>query len=454
MSEERRVIKYYRPRIQIPVDTMSTDPDRWCIYCLPVDGVQALQRIAPYLKREVTYIGEYITNKQFKGPTASEMQAIIDLVGQLEVALMSECGFEEITEAIERNTDAILALQCICTNLMRNGSSGVMGDNIEELIDGGEVIPSVEIPQVTYPPQAQADACAIAQLYYNWTWEVVTETVLPAMRGTFDHLVPVLAALVGSATGGIGFIPMYLIAEAIQELIEIGYNAAETNLVNWLFSVKEDWVCLAYNMLLDGSTDREIADAVKVEITDPSEDISFGDKVIVSFVGAAWSVQAAAKAWDNQTTWAIQNVTPGFCEDCEEPPDPQCIILDCDPGHWNTFGVPSRLGCDGGKPYCAGGYIRWLPSSLPVPAEEYTLEIEWTAKGDSGDAWYGVDLFYTSDGYQFNVPDSQPLAVGQSRIEKWHLYNYRPDGDSFEIQFVQANWFGVITRWCIRPGHV
>jgi hypothetical protein len=448
VTEERRIVGFYRPRIQIPVETMVSDAGKWAWYCLPVDGVQALQRIAPYLRRYVTYVNEVISDKQFYGPTDAQMESIVDLVGQLEVALMSECGTEDIVTAIEANTSAILALQCICARLAENTSQGVLGDDIVTLIDNGEVIPSVTIPQETYPPQAQSDACAIAQLYYAWVYEVITETVLPALRGTFDYLVPVLAGLVGSATGGIGFIPMYLIAEFIQEIIEIGYDAAETDLINWLWAVKDDWICTAYDLLLAGATDRDIASAIAAQVIDPAVDPSYGDKVIVKAIGAAWSVQAAATAFANSTQWAQDNVTPGYCSVCT-PVDPECNVFPpCIPGDW-TESTPGVLGCEDGYPWVNSGWAIHETAAVTQPAADFICEIEWIAKG--GPARLQFNLWSTPGDVQIAGGLSSPLAEGYTRVDSWQLNSPGTIGEILRLQLVQAAYYAKIKRYCIRP---
>lgn len=452
---ERRLITSYKPRLTIPVAEMQKHPDLYAMYCLPVDGANALRRIIAYLNREVTYFSTIVDGRSYFGPTTEELQAILDITAETEDFLMSPCSFDAIVDAMDRNTAAITALQCICDGLQRDASSNTFGDEIDELIDDGDVLPVLTQPDETIPPQQDDAACAIAQLYFQFTYEVITETVLPAAASTFDTLIPILAGIIaGIASGGMAAIAMYGIAELVQELIGLGYVVAEENYRNWLWSIKDDWICLAYNMLLEGANATEIAQAIKEDLIDASETISFGDKLVTSLFGGVLAIRNAKGAYIADTSWAQQNVTEGYCDECPEPPDPQCVTLDCDTEHWDTFGTPSNLGCDNGQPYCVGGYIRWLSTEIECPGDSFHLEIHWTAKTEDTNATFGIDLFFADIMEQLNVPDSQPLAHGQSRIETWNLTKSGGQGRDMTIQLVQTAWWGVVEKWCLRAGHL
>lgn len=363
----------------------------------------------------------------------AEMQEVFDV---------NDC----ITDLLDQMIDALTALQCICTQsqLDQQFNNTALTENIYNNLEGDTNVSYTGDEETNYeigdPPTGQdQERCQRTQaVFYNLA--DIADRVVNLQLGVAGVSAGAMAGLIA------GFLTVPIpVSIVIGLIVGITYVFIEDSIQNDLATwrgLAQEAICTIYN-----ASDMVGASAGIHAMIDANLATVAGKTYLKLF----YSSTLMGQMWQNADNWA--SFDGAACDECI-PGDPECIILDCDPAKWNTFGNPSWLGCEGGKPYCAGGYIRSLAGSLPVPAGDYTLEIEWTAKGDSGNAWFGVDLFFTSDNYQVNIPDSQPLAVGTSRTEKWHLYNPRPDGDEYEIQLVQATWYGVVSGWCIRPGHV
>jgi len=319
-----RIKRFYRPRVQVPQEFMLNEAGQWGLVCLPLDGISLLKRIIEYGYRRVTYVASVIDEQRFYTPNDENWALITEVVARTEEGLAMTCQFDDIVSAIDANTAAITALQCICENLSgltqlvsSDRISSIWGDTLLDGIDDGRYLPSVTQPTLTIGAQSDSNACAIAQLYYAFTYETMTEIILPSWRAVFDDLLPLLAGAVGTMTGGpaVG-IAVYGVAELLQELIEVGYDIAESNLINWMLSAKDDWVCTAYNSLLLGGTNISVAGDVYNSIISPSGELSFGDKAMLKLFGGPWALQAAYTAHSEASTWAINNVVAGYCDDC------------------------------------------------------------------------------------------------------------------------------------------
>lgn len=429
----REVKRFYRPRIQVPVGDAMNQPGEYGLFCLSLDGVSILSRLTGYAHRKITYIDEPISSSEFWTVSDEDLESIRDTVLELEVGLMSPCAFDEIVASIDALNASVQALQCICSNMQSERSTNILGEDVVQSIEDGVLIPSGTIPSVTIPSQTDIDACAIAQLYFAATYELMTELVLPAARSTFDNLVPVTAGVIAGmiATPAVG-LAMYAVAETVQELLELGYVVAEENYRNWLWSVRDNWVCTAYYALLDGGTSHTIASSVYDAIVEPSTSISVGDKVATALFGGALAVNVAKKAYDDVTAWSIENWEFGFCSDCR-PYDTcldigPCVLTDWVGGTWScAYG--SRATLTGGNGYHA-------PTSIDCPAVASKLTVAWSPKDVGGGSVGSCTLGVHDNNTGVNVP----LGTTPSRIVDNVVVE--------EFSIPPGQWGHNLSLWC------
>lgn len=444
---ERREIKVYRPRITIPLENMFDSAGQYALYCLPVDMAEALAWLLPYLEREVTYVYEPLDDKYYLGPLGVEMASILDMVAETEELIMSPCDFSTIVDAIGSLTASVTALQCVCDTLASQAIPEAWGGDLQSEIEAGRLYPGYELPTLDIPSQGAVDACGIAQLYWAWMFETMTEYFLPAWRTTFDDIIPVVfAAIAGFTTGGAAAIPAWGFAELLQELIEIGYDSAEADLLNWMYGVKEDWVCLAYDMLKEGSTDKAIAAAVKSNIIDVADDISFGDRTIVAFFGGPWSLRNGRQAWIDQTAWAVQNTEAGYCDACE-PLAEGCVSLEpCTLAHW-----AGNVECHNGLATVMGGTAWNTEYPLPWPTAPGYLHIVWTpyTAGAPSTATVRVYARRVSDGYLAVNQVTPAKPTGVRTTDTFSLGASAP-GVMWQIALKQESNNCGIHYWCMN----
>jgi len=355
MSEEWRRKKFYGPRVLIPVDEVLDSAFGDCLVCLTGGQLNLVRNLLEYATRRTTFVSEY--HPQFyMTPTTEEWDALQAVVAELERNLMN-C--DQFTADIAE----ILAW------LRSQGSLSAGPFTADE----AEAFPYDDVVGDDELTPAEAAACAVAQLWFEWGYQVITEHVLPATRFGFDYLVPAVTAFIVGAIGGPpAVLGVYVVAELIQELLEVLYDGAETNLVNWMTTNKQDIVCSLYPQLWAGGDASAIWAVTKAAIITPAEDISAGDKLILSLFMGSWAGSNALRAFNAATEWATSNVIADYCDACD-------VIYDLD---WDYVFPPCPgddwvLGSE--KSLCTDGY----PNVWGVGGYAKTINLE----GLAGQTW-------------------------------------------------------------------
>jgi hypothetical protein len=346
MAEEWRRKTYYKPRVLIPVDECLDSAFGDCLVCLTGGQLNLVRNLLLYAERRSTFVSEYEPNT-YLAPTTEEWDDLQEMVADLEGNLM-DC--EQFTSDLQEILDWV----------RQQGSltPGPFTEDEETAFPYDDVVGDDELTP------AEEDACDVAQLWFEWGYQVITEHVLPATRWGFDYLVPAVAGFIALAIGGPpAAMGVYALAELIQELLEIFYRGAETNLVNWMTTNKEDIVCVLFSYLVLGGDASDMWAAAYAAVVEPAEDISAGDKMILSLFMGSWAGSNALKAFDAETEWATSNVEAGYCDECD-PYGPTGLFWRPDSTCWYDNG-------EGWTKY-------WVPADPveTVPAE-YAQEIKW-----------------------------------------------------------------------------
>jgi hypothetical protein len=254
--------------------------------------------------------------------TVTELQSTVTELQQI-AANVSDAA-DVVAGSLDTGMGSIAsAIACVCNALQQRVSASVVNPTV-----GGDTDVTnfwgygSGIPDTSPGAQPDEDACELAQCWFQALYEVVTEWILPVSRFAFDNLVPAGAALIAAITGGAALpvvLGVWTFAELVQELLELGYDAAETNLVNWLWSVRQDFICDFYAALKDGGSMAATWESVYLDLVSGSGSISPGDKAIVHIAGLtgaylAWRAKQADSSWW-QTTPEV-----GYCAVCPQPP--------------------------------------------------------------------------------------------------------------------------------------
>lgn len=388
--EEWRKKSYYRTRVLIPVNECLDSAFGDCVVCLTGGQLNLVRNLLQYAYRRSTFVSIY--EEQFYwAPSETQWDDLQALVADLEGKLM-DC------ETFSNMLAEILAR-------LRNDLSLPEPPFTEDESDAFPI--SDELGDDDVGEQTQSDACAIAQLWYQWGLEVITESVLPATRFGFDYLVTAIAGFIGLAVGGPpAAMGLYLVAEFIQELLEILYDGAETNLLNWLASNKDDIVCSLYWGLQEVGNASDIWAITKSAVLDGAEGISDGDKLIINLFMGTWAGSNASRAWTAQTQWAQDNVTPGYCASCPSDYDFEYhyVFPPC-PGDWVSNGPYAVCWNDypGCHQYADVNHGEWYGPSTTEFAGLYLegqIYIEFSSNNGAG-----LDVGYI-------VLDQKPVGSG------------------------------------------
>jgi hypothetical protein len=347
VTEAWRKKRYYEPRITVPVDILTETELPDTLVCLSGTQLALVRSLLAYATRRITWVSEY-HDDYYLSPTTAEWDDIQAMTADLEGRLMTDC-VTPLVEALDRidatiaaqaanltaiegelaavasNVGDLLApLQCICSKDPNINITNVVSPDWPSYPDADKSFGwGKTLPVATVPALVDQEACNLAQCWYQAGFELVTEVFLPIFGAGYGDLLPAAAAALAVFTGGTTLpivIGVYALTDLLQELGEIAWEAAEANLINWMFTHKEDIVCLLYTGIKDGGTGTSLWQPVATELVEPSADLSAGDKVLVNFFFGIIGGYAARIAQTANSAWYQSVPEAGFCDDCEDPP--------------------------------------------------------------------------------------------------------------------------------------
>jgi hypothetical protein len=286
--------------------------------------------------------------------------------------------------------------------------------NTQDYFDWGSGVPGESVT-----PQPDPDACALAQAWFQATLEWMTEAVLPALRFGFDDLLPAAAAAMVVITGGTSapaVLGVYSLAELIQELLEIAYDAAEAGIENFLLNHKQEIVCELYVGLAEGGTDAGIWEFVQTNVIEPSGDLSAGDKVLVGWVGRTVGLWSAKLAKSANSPWYVATVEAGYCDACDPAGDTFSWDFPPCPNDWWSSAVcwNSHLCMNHGKTGNSPG--QYLEAPATGVWNTVTYNLEWTSVHPSYWTVGSVKAFYWDGGAWQVMHSDVPISNTQPAL--------------------------------------
>ena len=295
---ERRIVQSVHTREVIPT---SLAGDNACyLLAMTGDQIEILMNLMNYAHRRINFCDEVIDSARYFLPDDAKWDELSVLVADLEYRLMDTCSLDQI----------IALLECICNASRQNVTAPPGGWTRED--DG--TFPLISpVPDTT--PQVDEDACALAQLTWQMTWEILTEQMIPAADYFYSTLVPGVVAL--CVVWGIEIWPLLGVAAigvAVTALLNGAWDAATSNLLNWMLANKQEAICLLYAGWQAGQVEAQHAWETNIEAAAPGE-ISILDGLAVK-ICLAMALPAALKAWALQTPWSVGLVQEGVCDDC------------------------------------------------------------------------------------------------------------------------------------------
>jgi hypothetical protein len=437
VTETWRKKRYYRPRILLSQNSVLDPTPNEILVCLDGAELAMLRTLLGYAQRRVTWVSEY-RQTDYLTPTNEDFDAIQAIVSNLEDKLMTgmceelNASLQDINTTLAENgttlenivtalgtidatlLDIVTPLECLCAKSEQTLINVVVSPNWPEYPNADDVFEwGNELPNTSVGGQGATDACNLAQCWYQATLEWMTEVILPAIRFGFDKVIPAAAAAVAVWSGGLAWpaaMGVYALAELLQELLEVAYDGAEENLVNWMYAQKEDVVCLLYTGLQSGGSGSGLWAAVKNELVDPAGDLSAGDKLLLNWTGQTVGLWAAEIAKQQNSDWYQSVPTAGFCDDCEEPP-----IIGSD---WWALPIPAEDG-EFTINHPSGGY--WQPYcwNYDLPDGEQLVGMVYEIVAETGDCELSRNSSSTCG---CAYPELWPNSSGDSTLGDWFAY--------------------------------
>ena len=445
---ERKLYRFYRPRIQIPVGDMTSHPGECLWYCLPVDGAQALLRIAPYLRRPITYPGEYLDEKTYNGPTETELTTIHELIDELEEGLMAGCDLALIEEYLERIADAQEQLaECTCSSAAASATETARMPDVSEYVTAEDI--NYLIPSENYancdPIITDVLKCEAAQSVYYYIFQQYTETILPWSGESADALVAAIIATVGfGALFSFVGIPIAIAAGIVSVTVNWQVSGSISNFVNWMYGAKDDLICIYYRNFDDYAA---AAEEARLYI-DSQDDISFLDRQLAKmYFGSTWWYTWIIKDQQANDTWRNYFVADQ-CDECSEIPTNCQVYNPCVLDDW-TFPESGDLVCNGAYPQIKDNYAIYDETTLTVPDWDGWIDITYVIRGTdpTGNAQFNL---YAGDGQEQHIQfDPEPQVAVDVPQHAIHHFNSHLVGEALTIQVVKDDWYTDVRRMCV-----
>jgi len=439
MTDAWRKKRYYDPRVTVPVTILTETELPDSLVCLSGTQLALVRSLLAYATRRITWVSEY-HETYYLTPTPEEWDDVQAMTADLEGRLMTDCvtplvealeaidatiaaqatqlaAIEGEVAAVASNVGDLLApLECICAKDPQINITNVVSPDWTTYPDAEKSFGwGKTLPVATVPSLVDAQACALAQCWYQAGFELITETFLPIFGAGYGDLLPAAAAALAVFTGGVTLpvvIGVYALTDLLQELGQIAWEAAEANLVNWMFAHKEDIVCLLYTGIKDGGTGTALWQPVADEVVEPAGDLSAGDKVLVNFWIGIIGGYAARIAQIQDSAWYQSVPETGYCDDCPQPP-----IIGSD---WYAVPIDPVSGYRV-MDHTAGAYWQTACYTFNVPAGETLvgMMVQVTARSGGGDLkWMSGPGNGCGGTYAF-VPNSSDLM---STVKSYYQY--------------------------------
>jgi len=306
MGNEWRRKTYYKPRVLIDTQRVLNPQFDDALLCITGSQLEMLRNLTQYLKRRSTFADNY-QGDYYYAPTEVEWDDISAIVADLEETLM---GCEELMQTF---ADMLAAMQCVCNDATEvPGLMPNMGPIVTYYIENNVMVPGDVHAEDTV---VEGDRCAVAQLVFWQAWGWLTEWVQPFQETTASVLMPLAMAAIATAVGSpLLAVPAALAYALVWALLEVWVDGSLQAVQNSLWAHKEELTCAVWSGLAVDFAAAKVA--VQAVISD-IEGLSPIDIVVFRAMFAPWTFALAERAHDNGTDWAIANVTPGACDDCE-----------------------------------------------------------------------------------------------------------------------------------------
>lgn len=419
MSEERRLISFYTPRIQIPIEDIDLESTETALYCLPVQGAEMLVRVAPYLQRVVTFIHSVVTPKTFRGPTSGEMGVIDEIVAETMEGLIMACDFSDITDKMDTQIAILAGLaDCICNQAGTSKQDVARLPDMSVYRDDGKATYNTVQDSLAYYTELETgtEACEMAQAFFQYVFEMYTEDLLPYAVATADTLTALIIGTIPfTALAGFLGIPIAILGAMVLALVDWAVSGSVSDFTNWMLTAKQDIVCILSKWL----PDKDVATAaLRIWINDQTEITVLDKAVLRTVLCSSWHLSWVIKEQQENGTWdnAIQS---GYCSTC----------YDEDDLYW--FGYPcasaTLLGGCGPNDCIRADYQGYVVIPVFEPAENAKYQFRYRLKGGASGGTFEINVFVYAT--------SQSVYTEQITLDPLEIRNHY-----FQVDLLQQEY--------------
>lgn len=367
MSESWRRKSYYKPRVLIETERILDPQFDDVLICLTGAQVEMLRNLTQYLHRRSTFAQNY-TKSYYLAPNNDDWDEISSIVANLEEGLMG-CGIEELTAVLEAMMECICDLSARTTSdipLPVNDNAGTLAPDLaEETAISGTGVPGTDVTK-----------CELANVAWGFTFQFITETLLPFANGVADATTAAIAAttLFAVVSGGLG-LSLALVAALFAAIVQYLLDSATSNIINWMISNAQESVCALYNGLFSGGY--ELAADNMTTLIDGSG-LPLGDKMMLKLtLTSSWFLRAMQYQIDELAIDPADydDYSCGACAEYEY--------------YWPGAGCPDGLltgnRCREGYPALDIGTLAWtIEPYVDYVATSTGYACEWEASGRVG----------------------------------------------------------------------
>lgn len=306
MGETWRKKTYYKPRVLISTERILDPQYEDGLLCITGAQLEMLRNLTQYLKRRSTFAEDYHT-EYYLSPSTEDWDSIQAIVANLEETLM---GCEELMQVF---TDMLTAMQCVCdrTNAVPGLTPGT-GPIVDVYVEDGSMVPGDVHAGDTV---LEGVRCAVAQLVFWQSWGWLTEWIQPGQEVAAEVLMPAAMAAIALMVGApLLAVPAAAIWWLCWRLAEVWVDGSLQDVQNELWANQEELICAVWAGL---AVDARAAQTAAHAVIDNISGLSPIDIIVFKTMYDPWAIALAARAHDNGTDWALANVTPGACDDCD-----------------------------------------------------------------------------------------------------------------------------------------
>lgn len=238
MAEYWRYKSYYSKRVLISTERIITPQFDDIIVCLTGAQLEMLRNLTQYLHRRTTFAEEE-TTQNYLTPTNDDWDSIQSVVSDLEDKLMG-CDMDTLVAAIEALTTCVCSIQTTVTD----------GTPLPVTTTGTELAPTLGEETSIHGvgvPIGTDDMCGLANVIVGFTFEFITETLLPFANAALDATAAAVAAttLFSVLSGGLG-IGVALVTALFHGLVQYLADQSTSNIINWMFGNAQELVCVLF----------------------------------------------------------------------------------------------------------------------------------------------------------------------------------------------------------------